>query len=291
MTLKWSSSIYKQITVERQILLLSHMPDSLQRALVRAWEQHYEDLYESEADGTVLLEEVLEAILDSFQSSNQTLSHIRQVWMALILACVVEPTVKYYQPNNPVPEETVTLLRDWLLKTLKKVLNHQISFSKTSESEVNNTSVNVCNLHSEKKISSFQVLSEALDVYASAIKALEANYSVEALLDILDDCLEGYAIFPGSYGRRELFNWWLLDIVPSSWYLLPPSSIYSLDESTDEQNLFCLKKLEDISSIIWDMILSVNQDVRKIETLLNFRNTFDSLNESNIKIENNQLIS
>ena len=288
MILKWSSSIYKQITVDRQSLLC-YMPDSLLRALVMAWEKRYEELYESEADGTVLLEEVLEEILDSFQSSNQTLSHIRQVWMALILACVIEPTVKYYQPHNRVPEETVTLLTDWLLKTIREVLNHQICFSRASESKVNNTSVNICDVYSDKKISSFQALSEPLDVYASAIKVLEANYSVEALLDILDDCLEGYAIFPGSYGRRELFNWWLLDIVPSSWYLLPPSSIYSLDKLTDEQNMFCFEKLEKISSIIWNMILSVNQDVREIETLLSFRNTFNSLNESNIKLKNNQL--
>ncbi|NET57601.1 MAG: hypothetical protein F6K47_16000 [Symploca sp. SIO2E6] len=249
MTLKWSSSINKKVPVDRQSLL-SDMPDSLQRALVRAWEQHYEELYESEADGTVVLEEVLEEVLDSFEDSNQTLNQIRYVWMALILAYVVEPTVKYYQPNNPVPEEAVNHLTHWLLTTIREAFYDGRCLSRVSLSEVNNTSVNVRNLYSEKEISNFQVLSEALDVYASAIKTLEANYSVEGLLDILDDCLEGYAMFPGSDGRRELFNWWLLDVVPSTWYLLPPSSIYSLDELNNEQNIFCLNKLERISHIM-----------------------------------------
>ncbi|NEP59109.1 MAG: hypothetical protein F6K31_19140 [Symploca sp. SIO2G7] len=239
------------------------MPDSLQKSLVRAWEQYYEELYEPEADGTVLLEEVLEEILNSFESSNQALNHIRYVWMALILACVVEPTVKYYQPNNPVPEATVNRLTDWLLVNIMEVFYDRRYLSRSSTSEVNNASVNVRNLYSEKKIANFQVLSEALDIYTSAIKTLEENYAVKALLDILDDCLEGYAIFPGSYGRRELFNWWLLDVVPSTWYLFPPSSIYSLDELNNEQNMLGLNRLEEINGRMWNIILTATQGKRE----------------------------
>ena len=50
----------------------------------------------------------------------------------------------------------------------------------------------------------------------------------EALLEILDDCLEGYAIFPGSQGRRDLFNWWLLEVIPAAWCLRFPESIYTI---------------------------------------------------------------
>ncbi|NEQ68452.1 MAG: hypothetical protein F6K21_23720 [Symploca sp. SIO2D2] len=258
MTLPWSSSTYKQISVDRQSLLC-HMPDSLQKSLVRAWEHHYEELYESEADGTVLLEEVLEEILHSFEGSNQTLNHIRYVWMALILACTVKPTVKYYQPNNPEPEEAINRLTDWLLVNIREIFYDRSPLIRASIGKVNNTSVNVCNLYSEKKISNFQGLSEALGVYTSAIKTLEANCAVAALLDILDDCLEGYAIFPGSYGRRELFNWWLWDVVPSTWYLFPPDSIYSLDKLNNEQNRLSLNRLKEISGKMWDIILPVTQ--------------------------------
>jgi hypothetical protein len=51
----------------------------------------------------------------------------------------------------------------------------------------------------------------------------------ETLLEILDDCLEGYAIFPGSQGRRDLFNWWLLEVVPATWCLQFPESIYRIN--------------------------------------------------------------
>jgi hypothetical protein len=40
--------------------------------------------------------------------------------------------------------------------------------------------------------------------------------------------LEGYAIFPGSQHRRDLFNWWLLDVVPGIWCLKCPKKIYTI---------------------------------------------------------------
>jgi hypothetical protein len=73
--------------------------------------------------------------------------------------------------------------------------------------------------------------------------------------------LEGYAIFPGSYGRRELFDWWLLDVVPASWYLLPPNSIYSIDKLENGKNIAFrqMHKLQKISDWMWDIILRASQ--------------------------------
>ncbi|MGL5034932.1 MAG: hypothetical protein ACRC6M_14145, partial [Microcystaceae cyanobacterium] len=49
------------------------------------------------------------------------------------------------------------------------------------------------------------------------------------LLEILSDCFEGYAIFPGSENRRDLFNWWLLDVVPAVWKLETPQMLYTIN--------------------------------------------------------------
>jgi transcription termination factor NusB len=238
---------------------------------VTAWNQHYEELYESESDGTVLLEDALSRILNSFQSSNQTFMQIRHVWMALTLAVVVEPTIKSYQPNNPIPEETINKLTQWLLKTITGLFYPQEKINREIDNILNDTSVDINHLSSDTKISSFQVLSEALDVYISAVNTLEPSHSLQALLDILDDCLEGYAIFPGSYGRRELFNWWLLDIVPSCWYLLPPTSVYSLNELADDDSHQTLSQLEETSSLMWSLIEAAIQNQNRIEEdLLSF---------------------
>ncbi|GEM_PF-873735 len=287
MAFQWRNSIYKQLTLNRKSLL-RHLPASLQKAMVTAWNQHYEELYESESDGTVLLEDALSRTLNSFQTSNQTLMQIRYVWMALTLAVVVEPTIKYYQPDNPIPEETINKLTNWLLKTIAGLFYPQENFNREFDNVLNDTSVENNHIFPNKKISSFQVLSEALDVYISAINALEPSHSLQALLDILDDCLEGYAIFPGSYGRRELFNWWLLDVVPSCWYLLPPTSVYSLNELANDDSHQTLSQLEETSSLMWSLIEAAIQNQNRIEEdLLSFRNnTFKEKNDS--QFEHNQ---
>jgi hypothetical protein len=126
------------------------------------------------------------------------------------------------------------------------------------------------------KVANFQIIFEALDVYMSAIKTLDYNQSLESLLDILENCLEGYAIFPGSHGRRELFDWWLLEVVPASWYLMPPSSIYSLEKlGTEKNKSFCqMNKLEEISSAMWKIILT-DSTSRQRSNLLPFPNKFE----------------
>ena len=288
MAFQWRNSIYKQLTRNRKSLL-HHLPASLQKAMVTAWNQHYEELYESESDGTVLLEDALSRILNSFQSSNQTLMQIRYVWMALTLAVVVEPTIKYYQPDHPIPEETINKLTNWLLKTLAGLFYKPEKINPEFDNVLTDTSVDINHLFPDPKLSSFQVLSEALDVYISAVNALETSHSLQALLDILDDCLEGYAIFPGSYGRRELFNWWLLDVVPSCWYLLPPTSVYSLNELADDDSHQTLSQLEETSSLMWSLIEAAihNQNSREEYWLSSRNNTFKEKIDS--QFEHNQL--
>lgn len=259
MSSEGSNLIYKQIISNRPSLL-RYMPDSLQEAMIAAFSNSYEELYELDSNGELLLEDALEEILGSLQGGHQLLGQLRYVWMALILAVVVEPTVRYYQPDSNFPEKTIGRLTDWLIKTLVEMLNPQKKLYGDPENIEDITLVDFKCLVSAERISSFQVLSEALDVYINAVKTLEPTHSLQALLDILDDCLEGYAIFPGSYGRRELFDWWLLDVVPSCWYLLAPTSAYSLVDSEDAHKASALNRLEEISSLMWTLILTSAQD-------------------------------
>jgi hypothetical protein len=115
-----------------------------------------------------------------------------------------------------------------------------------------------------KKLEGFQALYEALDVYDNAIKTLDEDRSLEALIDILDDCLGGYAIFPSSYGRRDLFKWWLLDVVPASWCLLPPNSVYVVESlpNSAELRLHQIKTLEQISSKMQSMLQHPSLEIK-----------------------------
>jgi hypothetical protein len=70
-------------------------------------------------------------------------------------------------------------------------------------------------------------LHEALDVFANLARAFDPAAAPDALLEMLDDCLAGDAIFPGSDGRRDLFNWILIEVVPAAWKQRLSAAIYT----------------------------------------------------------------
>ncbi|HBW89323.1 MAG TPA: hypothetical protein DEG17_10730, partial [Cyanobacteria bacterium UBA11149] len=174
------------------------IPSNLRDIIQKAWQIQYEELYEENADGTGLLEDYIAEILDAIWSKNDILGHHRFVLMALILTLAVEPTVKAYLPDDIRTRIVLNLLN------IKQIYSAQINPSLVSE--INNQ------LFPKNSIGS-QAIDEALDVCRNAVRVIDSNQAKAALLEMLDDCFEGYAIFPGSQGRRDLFNWWLLEVV------------------------------------------------------------------------------
>jgi hypothetical protein len=194
-----------------QISSSFEIPESLRQLLYRAWRNHYEELYEEEADGTITLEETLLEILDALGDRDDSLCHSRYVCMAIILALAVEPTVKAYLPDD---------------RKIEQVFNLVTNFSKTKEVP---TKEKINQLFPQKSVGS-QSIDEALDVFQNLLQVLNPAKAKESLLEILDDCLEGYAIFPGTQGRRDLFNWWLLEVVPAAWCLQFTKTIYTINK-------------------------------------------------------------
>ncbi|MBW4598883.1 MAG: hypothetical protein KME29_04535 [Calothrix sp. FI2-JRJ7] len=242
------------------------MPDSFQRVIKKVWCQHYEELYEPETEKITSLSHAIDEILEIYKDNNQTLTHLRYVWMALILALVVEPTVKYYQPSCSIHEKTIKRINLWILKISENILNlnqestESINFNYQDESDSIIGDIKKNYNFYGSKLTSFQIWQEALDVYSNAIKTLDFNESLEALIEIVDDCLEGYAMFPGSQGRRKLFDWWLLEAIPAAWYLLPPNSIYAIDilENRETFVINQMEKLKSISSTICQFYQNLN---------------------------------
>lgn len=239
---------------DRKLPSIEMLPDSLKVLLNTIKQKHYEELYELEADGTTSLQDDLNEILQAFRSSEQTLTHLRYVWMTLILTLVVEPTLEYYQPRESLPKDINLEISLWLIANTKKI-NHESNTIEFYQSELLKQDILVNHTFSQetnKNPVSLQILYEAQDVFKNAIRVLDYEQSVEALLEILDDCLEGYAIFPGSYGRRELFEWWLLEVVPASWFLQTPKSLYVVEylPNKEEIHLHQTRVLEKIVNII-----------------------------------------
>jgi hypothetical protein len=275
--------------------LLGYIPQPLQSAIASAVENRYEELYESDSDGSVLLEDTLNEILQSFQDKHPAIGQLRYVWMALTFAIVVEPTVRYYQPDNTFPKETIDRLTNWLLITVAKNSGFKLQSNGGNKNLESTISPEDRSGASPQNIPNLQIILEALDVYDNAIKTIEPSQDYrEALLNILDDCLEGYAIFPGSAGRRELLNWWLLEVVPSSWWLRPPKSLYSPNISESVNNSDLARQLR-ISNLIWTLIMKTQRQEKKGKKVMQVDSNYysftgDSNDNSNYNYQENSIL-
>lgn len=185
-------------------------PETLRVLLEELWCQCYPDLYEEDCVNPRPLEEARNRVLDAcFADADRNMGHRRLVWMASTLCSAVTPTVEAYLPGDVRPARVVTRLEEWLR-----------GLAVSGNSDVLSMFPQVATPP--------QALHEAIDVFYQSLTALDPANAMDALREILDDCLEGYAIFPGSAGRRDLFNWWLIEVVPASWHLRKPDFIYTM---------------------------------------------------------------
>ncbi|MBD2775427.1 hypothetical protein [Iningainema tapete] len=49
---------------------------------------------------------------------------------------------------------------------------------------------------------------------------------IDLPIDILYDAIAGDAISPFAAAKIDLFNWWIIDVVPSAYCLKLPSNLY-----------------------------------------------------------------
>ncbi|MFM6004953.1 MAG: hypothetical protein ACKPB7_17055, partial [Sphaerospermopsis kisseleviana] len=204
-------------------------------------------------------------VLKKFANGNKSINHIRYIWMTLIISLAVEPTLEYYDPNNNLPLNVIKLMESFFSYQLTLVNGSSKSINPNRLNQLINEIFKSHESYFHRKEANFQAISEALDVFYNAIRVLDYNQSVEAIVEILEDCLEGYAIFPGSYGRRELFDWWLLDVVPTSYKLLPPTMFYVVEgvknkeEIRSRQTRLLAKISKRIRSYLPELILEFKQ--------------------------------
>ena len=72
-----------------------------------------------------------------------------------------------------------------------------------------------------------QALHESLDTFPASPRA-RRRAGPRRVEDALDDVLEGCAVFPGSPGRRDLFDWSLTQVVPAAYQQRLPDAIYTM---------------------------------------------------------------
>jgi hypothetical protein len=185
-------------------------PGPLLPLLQHLWQFRYEELYEDSHDVRPLgnLPHTIHTLVTFLAHHDLPLGHRRLLYLGLTLAHATAPTVCAYTPHDVRPWMIMNALRLWLDHDQAFRLDEPSSFAYRG--------------------SAVQALDEARLVFAHLVRAQDSEYAAASLGDMLDLCLEGYAIFPGADGRRDLFNWVLLDAVPAAWSGRLPNFIYTM---------------------------------------------------------------
>jgi hypothetical protein len=241
--------------VEKSPLILSaKIPDSLRLVIERIHGCSYAELYEEKNIQGISLENSLIKVFDAIEKEKNSLDiSYCYFFMSIVMGIAVQPTIKSY-----LRRETITgnifqyLFRDWIYSQHNYQPNLNVSFQ-----------------NYQNTLGQYQALDEAVDVFENMLQVLESIKTREAILNILDDCFQGYAIFPGSQGRRELFDWWLLDVVPSVFCGRLPKNIHTL-KGIDKMT----KHITRIRNCFWEVVknnqFQGNTNLEKQNLLLKF---------------------
>ena len=241
--------------VEKSPLILSaEIPDSLRLVIEIIQSYSYAELYEEKNIQGISLEDSLITVFDAIEKEKNSLDiSYCYFFMAIVMGIAVQPTIKSY-----LPRETITgnifqyLFQNWIYPQDNYQPNLNVSFRDY-----------------QNYLGQYQAFDEAVDVFENMLQALESVKTREAILNILDDCFQGYAIFPGSQGRRELFDWWLLDVVPSVFCGRLPKNIHTL-KGVDKMTQHIKKIRNYFWSVIGNNQSQGNTDLEKQNLLLRF---------------------
>ena len=241
--------------VEKSPLILSaEIPDSLRLVIQTIQGYSYAELYEEKNIQGISLEDSLITVFDAIEKEKNNLDiSYCYFFMSIVMGIAVQPTIKSY-----LRRETITgnifqyLFQNWIYYQDNYQSNLNISFQ-----------------NYQNTLGQYQALDEAVDVFENMLQVLESIKTREAILNILDDCFQGYAIFPGSQGRRELFDWWLLDVVPSVFCGRLPKSIHTL-KGIDKMTKYITKIRNCICKLVGNNQSQGNTDLEKQNLLLRF---------------------
>ncbi|OBQ31323.1 MAG: hypothetical protein AN483_00205 [Aphanizomenon flos-aquae MDT14a] len=243
--------------VEKSPLILSaEIPDSLRLVIQRIQGYSYAELYEEKNIQGISLEDSLITVFDAIEKEKNNLDiSYCYFFMAIVMGIAVQPTIKSYLPREKITKITGNifeyLFRDWIYSQHNYQPNLNVSFRDY-----------------QNYLGQYQALDEALDVFVNMLQALK-SVRREAILNILDDCFQGYAIFPGSQGRRELFDWWLLDVVPSVFCGRLPKNIHTL-KGVGKMTKHITKIRNCICKLVGNNQSQGNTDLEKQNLLLRF---------------------
>ncbi|PSB39731.1 hypothetical protein C7B69_01735 [filamentous cyanobacterium Phorm 46] len=184
------------------------IPEKLKETLQAVWDRQYRDLYERGGKSDV--EAAFVEVLTAFGMPNDAISHQRYVYMAYAMALASQPTIKHYFPEERKVEIVQAIVSCWL----KDGCEIPETWADTLFSNIN-------------EIGRYQASDEAYSILYGLVKTLNPKTAYKAILHILYDAITGDAISGFAAAQRDMFNWWLIEVIPAAYCLKLPSTLYS----------------------------------------------------------------
>ena len=183
-------------------------PEELTKILQEVWNRSYPDLHDR--GGKDDLEEAIGELLKTLGTLNNEMTHKRYVYIAWTMALAAEATIKHYFPDNQI----FSLVEKQVLLWLEKGVEVPDNFANTVFSDL-------------EKIGKYQAAGEAYNILYATLNSLEVENADEAVLDILDDVLTGDPVSGSTDTKRDIFNWFIVEVIPAAYCLRIPDTIYS----------------------------------------------------------------
>ena len=185
--------------------------EPLRELLQELWSYCYDELCDDRDDGRVTGDfwEDCDRLITFLETDDPSLGHRRLVYLGWSLALAAAATIKRITSEDTQSPPVFAAVRAFLEDQQPPPAN----WSATEPPEIVGP----------------QELIEARYVIVELARALYPDQAVVALFDILDDCLDSYAIEPGGQYRRNVFNWMLVEVVPAAWSCRLPSTMYDFD--------------------------------------------------------------
>jgi hypothetical protein len=184
------------------------IPTQLKETLQAVWDRKYRDLYEK--DGNCDVEAAFVEVMTALGMPNDAISHQRYVYMSYAMALAAQPTIKHYFPQESKVEIIQAIVSCWL----------------KDGCEIPETWADTLFANS-KEIGRYQAADEAYSIFYGLVKTLNQKTAYNAILHILYDAITGDAISGFAAARRDMFNWWLIEVIPAAYCLKLPSTLYS----------------------------------------------------------------
>jgi hypothetical protein len=178
-------------------------PESLKKILRRAWNRKYSDLYDQEGNSKVY--DAFKEVLETIGVPEDTTGHKRYVYIGWSIATAAYFRLAALFPEDERPKIALETACSWLRKDVEVRSN----FADT--------------LFPDYRQEKLYTRDDAYEIIYRFVETLDKNKAYQSLLWLLDDAFTGEALTVNCNELREFFNWWIIDVTPSAYYLKFPS--------------------------------------------------------------------